>query len=252
MFGVLALLIVIMAVVLLVEARRAAGGQREDFRNPDHAPRSFGTGTPLTYVVIGDSTAAGQGAGYADGIAVNTAQHLAAGHAVRLYNLGISGATTADVRDQELAEAAALKPDVVLLAVGANDVTQLTSEGKVKEGLDKIIDGLVAANCNVKIVLTGSPDIGGARRLAQPLRWITGERTKAINNRVAGVVAQRGLTMAPIAKETGPLFRADASLLAADRFHPNAKGYATWMSVLNRALDEAMQNQPSHCEAVSD
>ena len=49
------------------------------------------------------------------------------------------------------------------------------------------------------------------------------------------------LTFAPIAAETGPQFRRDPSLFAADRFHPNDRGYATWIPVLNRALNQAVR-----------
>jgi len=51
--------------------------------------------------------------------------------------------------------------------------------------------------------------------------------------------ARLGLIFAPIAEKTGPLFRADPSLFAADRFHPNDRGYATWIPVLNEALARA-------------
>ena len=51
-------------------------------------------------------------------------------------------------------------------------------------------------------------------------------------------VSQR-LLFAEIAEKTGPRFRRDHSLYAADRFHPNDRGYATWLPLLNEALAEA-------------
>ncbi len=64
--------------LLGVEAYLATRGVPEPFQNPSPAPREFGTSGPkFVYVVLGDSTAAGQGAAYDKGIAVQTARHLA-------------------------------------------------------------------------------------------------------------------------------------------------------------------------------
>jgi len=49
---------------------------------------------------------------------------------------------------------------------------------------------------------------------------------------------------APIGEETGPLFRADRTLFHPDMFHPNERGYATWIPVLDAALREALGSPP--------
>ena len=84
----------------------------------------------MVYVVLGDSTAAGRGANYANGIAVRTARHLARSRPVLLVNLAVSGARVADVARDQLPAAVRLKPDLVLLAVGANDATHFTPNGR--------------------------------------------------------------------------------------------------------------------------
>jgi lysophospholipase L1-like esterase len=53
-------------------------------------------------------------------------------------------------------------------------------------------------------------------------------------------VRERALVLAPIDARTGPLFRADRSLFAADDFHPSAAGHATWVPVIEAALDRAL------------
>lgn len=235
-------------ILLGVEAYLAGRGPREQFRNPDRQPQTYGAGgAPLKFVVMGDSTAAGQGTDPVDGIGPQTAQVLAGTRTVTLTNLGVSGATAETVIDEQLAAAEKLKPELVLLSVGANDVTKLSSLGAVRDRFETIVDRLIAANCSVKIVLTGSPDLGGAHRFAQPLRWVAGVQTARLNGRVESLATERSLTFAPIAAATGPAFRRDPTLLAADKFHPNATGYARWVAVLNPALADALQNQPSHC-----
>jgi lysophospholipase L1-like esterase len=201
---------------------------------PSPAPR-------LTYVILGDSTAAGVGGNYEAGIARSTTRELARRYDVTMTNLAVSGARMSDVRGKQLAAAEALRPDLVLLSAGANDVTHLTSVRSMRADLREVIRRLTAANPKVRIVLTGSPDMGSPPRIPRLLRGIASCRTQQVNRMFEAEAARQQLTFAPIAKETGPLFRKDRSLFAADRFHPNDAGYATWVPVLNAALAMAMR-----------
>ncbi len=237
-----AALVSITLAVFGVEVLMAIPGPDDHFHNPSRQPVRFGgAGKPLVYVVMGDSTAAGRGGDYDRGIAVETARHLACSQPVEMVNLGISGAVIADVVRGQLPEAVRLKPDVVLLAVGANDATHFTSTSRLRANLIKTLDGLREANPQVRVVLTGSPDVGTVPRFAQPLRWLAGVRTDQVNAVLQPVGRGRGAVWAPIARETGPLFARDRSLFAPDRFHPNDRGYATWMPILDAALDRAMR-----------
>ena len=232
--------------LLAVEALIAINTVPDDgYVAPSPAPRAFGSTAGaerprLRYVVLGDSTATGRGASYERGIAVATAGHLATRGPVTLTNLAVSGARFGDVRRDQLPAAVRSRPEVVLVAAGANDVTGLTRSGSVRADLEEIVERLRAARCDVAIVATASPDIGAVPRLAQPLRTVAGWRTSQLNGAIEDVVRERGLVLAPIAARTGPLFRAERSLFAADDFHPSAAGYATWVPVLEAALDRAL------------
>jgi len=213
----------------------------ETFHNPTRQALRFGTdGTILTYAVVGDSTAAGQGATYENGIAVSTARELAKSHVVMLTNFGVSGAKTMDVLAEQLPAVERLRPDLVLISVGANDVTHLTSIRSVRKSIVRIIDRLRAANMDVAIVMTGSPDMGAPPRVPRVLRPVAAWRTRQLNQMFESVARSKGVTFAPIAAATGRLFRRDPSLFAADRFHPNDRGYATWLPSLDRAIGDAL------------
>lgn len=201
----------------------------------------------MRYLILGDSTAAGRGADYQQGIALGTARHLASNRRVELVNLAVSGATVRDVLKDELPRAGDRKADLVLLDVGSNDVTHLTSARSIRRDLDEILRVLLAGNCEVKIVVTGSADMGSPPRIPFFLRGIAAARSRRINEIARRAVAAHDLTFAPIAERAGPAFRSDPTLFAADRFHPNERGYALWTAVLNDALDDALANQPGHC-----
>ncbi len=236
-----------LALVLVIETVMARRSPGVPFDDPPRTPQGYGRGRALVYLVLGDSTAVGQGGDYERGVAVSTARHLARSHAVSLTNLAVPGARAEDVLRHQVDPAARLRPDVVLVAVGANDVARLTPPRRVKAHLMRIVDRLLAANCNARIALTASPDLGAAPRIAQPLRWVAGLATSRLNRVFEAIAQERRLTLAPIARETGPLHRKDPTLFAADGFHPNDRGYATWVPVLERALDHALHEQPSHC-----
>ena len=245
-----ALLVVGTLVVLVVEAVIARQTVPDDgYVAPSPEPRSFGrdAGPPLSFVVLGDSTGAGRGAPYERGVAVRTAKNLATRRRVVMTNLAVSGATMADVRAEQLAAAVRRAPDLVLVAAGSNDVTNLRSGGAVRNDLVEVIDRLRAARCDVAIVVTGAADVGAVPRMAQPLRALAGLRTRQINAAVADAARERDVVFAPIAKRTGPLFRDDRSLFAADGFHPSAAGYATWVPVLDEALSRALQQARHAC-----
>lgn len=210
---------------------------------PQRAPEgivTLGSGTPaIRYLVLGDSTAVSVGGTYDRGIAMMTARHLAERRSVEMLNLAVSGARIRDVLHEQLPRIGAFIPDVVLLDAGANDVIRLTGARSLGRDLNEIARRLRTINPDVLIVVTGAADMTTPPRIPWVLRPLAGARTRALNRVFIEESARLGLTFAPIARETGPLFRADPSLFSADRFHPDDRGYSTWITVINRALDEA-------------
>lgn len=196
----------------------------------------LGNGPHLRYVVMGDSTALSQGGDYSQGYAVKSAEFLAQTHRVTWTNTAISGSRAAGVRYKQLPRALRFRPDVVLIAVGANDVTHFTAYAKVEKHLAAIIDMLRLHNPRVKIVLTGSPDMGSIPRFPRPVRWLAAWRTRRLNEAVVKLANREQVNFAPIAAKTGPYFRKHPEMFAADKFHPNTLGYERWVPIIIEAL----------------
>lgn len=237
------LLPLVLLIVLIVEVAvaRRSGAEAADYRNPAVNPQLLvGGGAPLTYVVLGDSTAAGQGAPYEQGIALTTAHQLAQGRTVRLFNFAVSGARLQDVLRDQLPRLHGLAPDLVLISAGSNDVTAWTRASDLGAALQQLADGLTALNSDVRCVVTGAGDLGAIPRLPQPLRWFAGLRTRRVNRIFKAVAERYGLTLAPVAERTGPTFARRPELFSQDRFHPNGQGYALWSEVIIPALQEAL------------
>lgn len=195
---------------------------------------------PLTFVVIGDSTAAGVGAGSVDRayptvLARRIAQER---FRVRLVGLGISGARVADALDEQVPLALAEDPDVVFVGLGANDVTHATRLDDVEEGMRGIIEALTSSGAAV--VVAGPPDMRSPI-FYEPLRTIVGWRGRAVAARVAGVAQDAGVPVVPLAERTRDFFAADPDKhYSEDEFHPSAGGYARWADAIYPYLEEVL------------
>jgi lysophospholipase L1-like esterase len=198
--------------------------------------------TPLRFVVLGDSTAAGVGAGdAAHAYPTVLAKRLAAdGYRVSLLALGISGARVADVLRGQIDRAATFHPQLVFIGIGANDTIHATRLDAVRTDMAEIINRLQAAGSS--LVVAGAPDMRAAA-FAEPLRSIAGWRGRQVAAAIGEVARAKGVPVVPLAQETGPLFAtAPDRYNSEDDFHPSAAGYALWANAiypyLERAVDE--------------
>ncbi len=204
-------------------------------------PEQYGRGRPITYAVLGDSTSISQGGDYDKGYARGSARYLASkGYLVSFQNFGISGARTADLLRKQVPKAATLRPDIVLIAVGANDTTHFTNITSVRRDLAQSIADLRKANPTIKILLTGSPQMGSVPRFPEPSKTIMRQRSAQVNRAVRELVDDKQVFFVPIADETGPVFMRHPDYYAADKFHPNTTGYGIWTPVVTKVLDHAI------------
>lgn len=214
-------------------------GQRLERPSISRDLRTFGRGRSLRFAVLGDSTAVSMGGDYEQGYAVAVARHLAQKHKITWGNVAIPGARIADVVREQITDIAQLRPDIALVAVGANDVTHFTQLEAVRRSFEELIEKLRAINPDMRIVLTGAPAMGTAPRFMRITRRLMAMRTQAVNRIVIEISKRRRVIFAPIAAETEEIYRAHPELFAADKFHPTTEGYLPWIAVLKRTFDRA-------------
>ena len=209
-------------VVLAVEIQLARGG----IRLPDLELVLDRSGAGKRLVWLGDSTAAGVGATSAAGaLPVQVADGLAT-PGVSVAVLAVSGARVADVLTDQVPKVAALRPDLVLISVGANDTIHLTARGAFRHTYENVVRALPKG---VPVVLLGVPDMGAIPRFAQPLRAVAGWRGRNVDAEVRRVAATTGARYVDIAGATGRPFRRHPDrYFAADDFHPSDAGYGLW------------------------
>jgi lysophospholipase L1-like esterase len=222
--GILAVPLLFVA-ILVIEVELARRGENlpdEPFELDGRL--GTGAGAPLRIVWLGDSTAAGVGAADVDGaLPRQVAARL--DRPVQLDVLAISGARIDDVLDRQAAKVRDLAPDLVVISVGANDVTHLTSADGFFNAYADVLDAIPEG---VDVVLLGVPDMGAPPRLAQPLRYVAGVRGGTLDAKVRELAKGRDLGYVDIAGGTGPQFRRRPELFSADRYHPDTDGYGLW------------------------
>jgi len=192
---------------------------------------SLSRGEPggIVYVALGDSTAQGIGATRPQqGYVGLTAERLAVatGRPVRVINLSVSGARVRDVVADQLPKLAGLAPDVVTVAVGANDIRDY-EVSRFRADVEALIAGLPANAVVGDVPWFMHGGIG--RRSDRAAEYVT----RAAEGRDLPVAGLHDATQR----------RGWTSMLtdfAVDWFHPRDRGYRVWAD----AFWKAMANHP--------
>lgn len=192
----------------------------------------------LRFVVVGDSTSVGVGAQPQESFPWILAKRLAEKFEVELHVVGVSGARITDAASDQVPAAIALKPDLVLIEIGANDATHLTSSKTVRTKMTQMLDAFGKAK--IPVVVAGPPDMGTTRAFAEPLRTLSGYSGAKVQRAIEKIVHPRGIPFVDLAAGTGPAFDADPNrYYSTDLFHPSAEGYALWAEVIFPTVDES-------------
>jgi lysophospholipase L1-like esterase len=193
-------------------------------------------------VVMGDSIAAGvrePTPGYRD---LSWADRLAAAlpDAV-VHNLGVRDRTAAQVRDEQLERALALRPDLAVVVAGGNDLLRRSLEWpRLRDQLVALVAPLRAAGADVltmdllDITVSGYVPEQFARPLSARLERLA-ELTRAIAEEHGALHAR--LRDHPAAVEPG--------IFSRDGLHLNARGHAIVAAEIAEALRSGAGLAPS-------
>jgi acyl-CoA thioesterase-1 len=133
----------------------------------------------------------------------------ARGLTYRVVNAGISGETSSGARTR-LEWVLSMKPDIIILATGANDGMRGLGPGLIRENIQYIIDQVTARGIGVILVgMKIMPNLGPAY-------------AKAFAEVYTAIAAENNLVFMPFMLEG---VAGDPGLNQPDGIHPTAKGY---------------------------
>ena len=179
--------------------------------------------TYARYVAIGDSTVEGlddpDGRGGYRGWANRLAERIAREQGSVLYaNLGIRGRTTRQIREEQLAPALAMKPDLAAVVSGTNDLLRRHFDAvALRTDIESMQQPLIAAGATV-ITFT-LPDLSDIMPIARMLRT----RLHAMNDAIRSACASTGAILCDFAAYP---VASDPRLWSDDRLHANSAGHA--------------------------
>lgn len=187
-----------------------------------------GQGSVLRVLVAGDSGAAGVGVSTQEqALCGQLVGHLSRHHKVEWHLLAVNGLDSPGL--VKLLEAAPEhRFDVVVLSMGANDVTGLCAPRRWLDIQNQLAELIHQRFRPGLLVHSAVPPVHACTALPQPLRWFLGRWAQEMNRLLTETLASktnRSMHWHPATTmSTG---------LALDGIHLNASGYASWAESLS-------------------
>jgi len=212
-------------------------------------------GEPIQLVLLGDSTSVGLGAGdgsQTPGAAIAAGLAAIAGRPVAVRMFGRVGGQSWELEGQT---ARALeegpRPDVVVIMVGANDVTHRVHPQVAVRALEASVRRLREAG--VEVVVGTCPDLGTIQEIPRPLRYVARRMSRQLAAAQTISVVEAGGASVSLGDLLADEFAARRhDMFAEDRFHPSAAGYARVAEVILPSVAAALGCLPDERDRVPD
>jgi acyl-CoA thioesterase-1 len=188
----------------------------------------------VLYVALGDSTVEGVGATSPDRNFVSRLhERLRARYPnARATNLGVSGATSADVLVRQLDRAIGLRPHLVTLSIGPNDITTRVPVARYEKNLETIL-GRLRYETTAVVVVNLIPDLAVTPRFSQSrLREAVGRQTIVFNDALERQGRAHGAELVNLYDASQREVPRQPELISSDGYHPSDAGYALWAALV--------------------
>jgi lysophospholipase L1-like esterase len=190
-----------------------------------------GQGSLCRVLVAGDSGAAGVGVRTQDeALCGQLVRRLSQHHRVEWCVLAVNGLDSPGLI-KLLEGAPESRFDVVVLSMGANDVTCLCTPQRWVQWQTQLAELIVNRFSPNLLVHTAVPPMHTCMALPQPLRWFLGRWALEMNALLSGrLIGQKIRTMHWHPAST------TSTGMAVDGFHPSSDGYAQWADGLSQHI----------------
>ena len=219
-------------VLLLVALAVAAGAVGHPAAGAPRLPAD--RDAPITYVALGDSTVEGVGATspHATYVARLFAELRAVYPQARMENLGRGGATSADVVARQLPRALAIRPDLVTLSVGPNDITTRKTVQDYERNIATIFETL-REQTDALVVASLIPDLGVTPRFRKtPERDAVARQSIVFNDALRRRARDAGAALVDLYTASRREVPRYPALVGRDGYHPSDMGYARWAELM--------------------
>lgn len=183
----------------------------------------------FVYVALGDSVAEGIGAtNLSKSYTSVIYSYLRKKHKrVEFHNFSRIHAPSSWVLKEQIEKAVTLKPDLITLSIGANDMRTVNMPWKFREDLQKII-AVLQENTDATIVINSIPDFSHTQAIPFVFKSVARFLITQYNNVIESVARDRGVMYVDLFQTSGVFAHVYPELTGEDGFHPSDLGHALW------------------------
>lgn len=191
----------------------------------------------FVYVAMGDSTVEGIGASHAsksfpslvfEKIKKDKKEAV-------FYNLGKGGAKVRDVIELQLGRAIELKPNLITISVGGNDLHHRTKLKHFEEDYSYLIKTL-KEKTDAEIIISNIPDVSLLPTLSIFVKYLSKFMTRRLNKVINKHATQFKCILIDLYEGSRVNSKKYRNLISSDGFHPSDKGYALWANAIIACL----------------
>ncbi len=195
----------------------------------------------VRYVALGDSYTIGTSVSEADRWPNQLVERI--GDLELVGNPAVNGYTSADLIARELPQLDDLRPELVSVLIGVNDVVQGVPDSQYAGNVAVILDDLLTSLPPDRIVCVATPDYTRTPRGADfgdPVQQSDG--IVRVNAILREACEQRAIRFVPEIFEISQAATEDPSLVADDGLHPSGRQYERWVDVVAPVIEELLRN----------
>ena len=187
----------------------------------------------FVYVAIGDSTVEGIGASHSsksfpslvfEKIKKDKKEAV-------FYNLGKGGARVRDVVESQLAKTIELKPNLITISVGGNDLHRRTKLKHFEKDFLHLIKTL-KEKTDAEIIISNIPDVSLLPTLSIFVKYLSKFMTERLNRVINKYAKQFRCILIDLYEESRIYSKKYTDLISGDGFHPSDRGYSLWANAI--------------------
>jgi len=187
----------------------------------------------FVYVAIGDSSVEGVGAShhtksYPSLVFEKIKSAYPRGE---YYNLGNSGDRVKNVIENQLPQALALKPNLVTVSIGVNDIRGRVKLSEFEKDLTYLISTL-QNKTDARVLINNIPDFSALPTLPIYIRIASKILIHRFNRSIKKISDNFNLTLVDIFKVSRHFCKQWKSFISKDGLHPSDAGYALWAETI--------------------
>jgi acyl-CoA thioesterase-1 len=193
----------------------------------------------IRYVAFGDSLTAGVGvATYEQSYPYLLAQKISSKEqkTVELIPIATPGVRTQDVSGDSLDQVIKLKPDIVTILFGVNDIHGGVSRDNFYKNYSHIINRITKETDAVVYVIN-IPYIGYSSLILPPHNYYFDSKTKEFNETLKQIKEEYPVRYIDLYTQTQTEID-KKTYYASDLFHPGEEGYALWAKIIYDAFNK--------------